>query len=70
VAVKKQNATIENNGKEENPANPYWKYVISKIGRVKIDKTGSLNLSLKPETIQAEKKLGLTLVAVKLIPVK
>jgi len=46
------------------------KYVISKVGTVKIDKTGGFNLSLKPETIQAEKKLGLILVSVKLIPVK
>ena len=70
VAGQKLKATIEIGGKEENPANPYWKYVVSKVGTVKIDKTGSFNLSLKPETIQAEKKLGLTLVSVKLIPVK
>jgi alpha-L-fucosidase len=70
VAGQKLKAKIEDQGKQENPANPYWKYVISKIGQVTIDKTGSFNLSLKPETIEAEKKLGLTLVAVKLIPVK
>jgi alpha-L-fucosidase len=70
VAGQKLKATIENNGKEENPANPYWKYVISKAGQVKIDKAGGFNLSLKPEIIQAEKKLGLTLVSVKLIPVR
>jgi alpha-L-fucosidase len=70
VAGQKLKATVEDNGKQENPANPYWKYVISRIGTVKIDKTGSFNLSLKPETIQSAKKLGLTLVAVKLIPVK
>ncbi|HEY0459445.1 MAG TPA: alpha-L-fucosidase [Pyrinomonadaceae bacterium] len=70
VAGQRLKATIADNGREENPANPYWKYVISKIGTVKIDKTGSFNLTLKPETIQAEKKLGLTLVSVKLVPVK
>jgi alpha-L-fucosidase len=70
VAGQKLQATIADNGREENPANPYWKYVISKIGTVKIDKTGSFNLTLKPETIEAEKKLGLTLVSVKLVPVK
>lgn len=70
VAGQKLKGKIEDNGKEENPANPYWKYVISKIGRVTIDKSGSFRLSLKPETIEAEKKLGLTLVSVKLIPVK
>jgi alpha-L-fucosidase len=68
VAGQKLKAVIDDDGKQENPANPYWKYVISKIGQVKIDKTGSFTLNLKPETIQAEKKLGLTLVAVKLIP--
>ena len=61
---------IENDGKQENPANPYWKYVISKVGRVTFDKAGKYNFALKPQTIKAEKKLGLTLVSVKLIPVK
>lgn len=70
VAGQKLKATIEDNGKEENPANPYWKYVISRIGKVTIDKPGNFSLSLKPEIIRAEKKLGLTLVSVKLIPVK
>ena len=62
--------TVDNDGKEENEANPYWKYVISKMGTVKVDKAGKYSLSLKPETIQAEKKLGLTLVSVKLVPVQ
>jgi hypothetical protein len=44
--------------------------VISKVGRVTFDKAGKYNFALKPEAIQAEKKLGLTLVSVKLIPVK
>ncbi|PYS47074.1 MAG: hypothetical protein DMF68_17085 [Acidobacteria bacterium] len=70
VAGEKLKATVENNGKEENPANPYWKYVISKMGRIRVDKPGKYNLTLKPETIRAEKKLGLTLVSVKLIPVQ
>ena len=70
VAGQKLKGTIDNNGKEENPANPYWKYVVSKIGRVRLDKSGKYSLTLKPETIRAEKKLGLTLVSVKLIPVQ
>ena len=70
TAGQKLNATVSNDGREENPANPYWKYVISKAGRITIDKKGKYSLSLKPETIRAEKKLGLTLVSVKLIPVK
>jgi len=70
VAGQKLRGQIDNNGKEENPANPYWTYVVSRIGRVTIDKPGSYNLSLKPETIRAEKKLGLTLVSVELRPVQ
>ncbi|HKC66072.1 MAG TPA: alpha-L-fucosidase [Pyrinomonadaceae bacterium] len=70
VAGQKLRGTVENNGKEENPANPYWKYVVSRMGRVTLDKPGKYNLTLKPETIRAEKKLGLTLVSVKLIPVQ
>lgn len=66
---RKMQGKIGNDGKEDNPANPYWKYVISKIGRVTVDKPGKYSLSLKPDTIHAEKKLGLTLVSVKLIPV-
>ena len=67
TAGQKLTAKVENNGKEENPTNPYWKYVISKMGRVTIDKPGQYTLSLKPETILADKKLGLTLVSVKLV---
>jgi hypothetical protein len=61
---------IAEQGKEENPFNPYWKYVISKVGKVTIDKAGKYSLTLKPEVIKAEKKLGLTLVSVKLVPVQ
>jgi alpha-L-fucosidase len=62
--------TIDNDGKEENPANPYWKYVISRMGRVTFDQPGAYSLALRPEMIRADKKLGLTLVSVKLIPVQ
>ncbi|HEY3039618.1 MAG TPA: alpha-L-fucosidase [Pyrinomonadaceae bacterium] len=70
VAGQKLQGVIANQGKEENPFNPYWKYVISKVGRVTIDKPGKYDLTLKPELLQAEKKLGFTLVSVKLIPVQ
>jgi alpha-L-fucosidase len=70
TAGQKLQGKVEDNGKEENPANPYWKYVVSKIGRVTVNKAGKYNLSLKPDTIRAEKKLGLTLVSVKLVPAK
>ncbi|MCI0388988.1 MAG: alpha-L-fucosidase [Acidobacteria bacterium] len=70
VAGKKLQGTIADHGKEENPTNPYWKYVVSKIGRVSLDKAGKYKLALKPETVQSAKGLGLTLVSVKLVAVE
>ena len=70
VAGKKLQGTVANHGKQENPGNPYWKYVVSKIGQVTIDKPGKHNVILKPEMLKTEKGFGLTLVAVKLIPVQ
>ena len=66
VAGKELNGVVDNNGRVENPSNPYWTYVKSNIGKVRIDKPGLYKLSLKPETIESAKKLGLTLVSVKL----
>ena len=48
VAGQKVEGVIAEQGKEENPFNPYWKYVISKVGRVTIDKPGKY--SPGPET--------------------
>jgi alpha-L-fucosidase len=70
VAGAKMQGAIANQGKQENPFNPYWKYVISTLGRVSIDKTGKYHLSLTPELIRSDKRLGLTLVSVKLLPVE
>jgi alpha-L-fucosidase len=70
VAGQRLTETVDLDGKEENPANPYWKYVVSRMGRVKLDNAGSYQLSLKPESIEAAKKLGITLVSVKLVPVR
>jgi len=60
--------TVGDDGRLENPSNPYWPYVISKVGTLKIAKSGPQKLTLKPETIEAQNKFGLTLVAVKLTP--
>jgi alpha-L-fucosidase len=70
VAGQRLNATVDEDGKEENPVNPYWPYVVSTVGRISIDKPGPYALSLKPESIKADKKLGLTLVSVKLVPAR
>jgi hypothetical protein len=68
VAGQKLQGIVNNDGKRDNPANPYWKYVVSKVGRITVDKAGTYSLTLKPQLIHSEKKLGLTLVSVELIP--
>jgi hypothetical protein len=71
VAGQKLTGTMGNDGEENDPVKPYWNYwnyVVSKLGRVTISKEGTYHLSLKPEAIVSDQKLGLTLVEVKLIP--
>lgn len=61
---------ITADAKEDNPSNPYWPYVISKVGRLTLERAGSYNLSLKTAAMQPGQKYGLTLVSVRLVPVK
>jgi hypothetical protein len=68
VAGQHLEGTVSNDGKEENPGDAYWPYVVSKIGSLKISKAGGYHLELKPQEIQALKKFGLTLVSVRLVP--
>ena len=70
VAGQKVRDVVDADGKEVPPANPYWPYVVSRVGRLSIDSAGRQSLTLRPETIKNEKKLGLTLVSVRLIPVR
>jgi len=63
-------ATVADDEKEVNPANPYWPYVVTKLGRVRLDKPGAYSLSLKPQSIPDGQKYGLTLVHVRMTPVK
>jgi len=58
------------NGKLDNPENPYWPYVISKMGKIKLDQPGSYTLSLTADDIPAGQKYGLTLVELRLMPAK
>jgi len=67
---KKIETTVESHEKRVPPHNPYWPYDITRVQRVTLDKAGTLNVSLKPEKIVGEKKLGLTLVSLELVPVK
>ena len=61
--------TVKDDGQEKDPSNPYWPYVISKMGRVTLSKSGKLEASLKPESIKTDKTFGLTLVAIRLVPI-
>jgi alpha-L-fucosidase len=70
VGEQKLSTVVADNGKEDNPANPYWLYVISRIGMVQLDKAGKYSLALKPQDIPEGQKFGLTLVAVRLVPAK
>jgi alpha-L-fucosidase len=71
VAGQRVTGTMGNDGEENDPVKPYWNYwnyIVSKLGRVTISKAGYYELSLKPEAIVNDQKLGLTLVEVKLVP--
>jgi alpha-L-fucosidase len=68
VAGKKLDAVVKNDGKLDNPQNPYWPYVISRVGTVTIDKADEYSLSLKPQSIESPKGYGLTLVSVEMTP--
>ena len=68
VAGQMLKGTVTDNGKAEDPSNPYWHSVISKIGRVKIAAPGKYTLALRPDAIESQKNLGLTLVSVELKP--
>ena len=70
VGEQKLITVLADNGKEDNPSNPYWPYVISKLGRIKIDKAGKYTATLKPDDIPAGQKFGLTLVSIRLVQAK
>jgi hypothetical protein len=70
TAGKDLSGTITNDGKVDNPSNPYWPYVMSKLGQIEISKAGKYNLSLQPQSIVADKKFGLTLVSIQLVPTR
>nr|MDQ2899592.1 alpha-L-fucosidase [Acidobacteriota bacterium] len=61
---------VADNGKEENPSNPYWPYVVSRFGRVRIDKPGTYRAGIRVSAVPDGQKFGLTLVSLRLIPAK
>ena len=59
---------MTDDGHVENPSNPYWPYVESKIGTIDIGQAALHIITLKAEKLEAAKNLGLSLVSVKLVP--
>jgi len=70
IASQKLAGTLADNGREDNPSNPYWPYVISKLGRIRVGKSATYTASIKPADIPAEQKFGITLVSLRLVPPK
>jgi alpha-L-fucosidase len=68
VAGQRFSGVVADQGKEVNPTNPYWTYVLSRVGRVQLDRAGVHKLTFRPESIETAQNLGLTLVAVRLVP--
>ncbi len=60
---------IADNGTENNPASPYWREVVSKLGTVHVDKPGTYSATILADGIPPDQKFGLTLVSLKFIPV-
>lgn len=71
VAGQKVAGKVEAASKRVPPHNPYWPLPISPIGQVKLDKPGMHEVSLRAEKLAlTDRKLGLTLVSVELVPAK
>src|SRR5574340_905267 len=61
VGGKTVNATMNRDGEQVDPSNPHTKYVVSKLGRIAIDKAGDCRMELKPESLESAGRGGLTL---------
>ena len=70
IASQKLDAVIADDRREDNPSNPYWPYVVSKMGRISVDRSGKYIASLKPSEIPTGQKFGITLVSLRLVPAK
>jgi alpha-L-fucosidase len=70
VASQKLDAIVADDRREDNPSNPYWPYVVSKMGRIGIDRSGKYTAALKPSDFPAGQKFGITLVSLRLVPAK
>ena len=61
---------LADDGKVVDPSNPMMTYVTSKLGQVRIEKAGSVQFALKPESLVTQNNVGLALASVKLVPVQ
>jgi alpha-L-fucosidase len=68
VDGKEIKGAVTDDGHVQNPSNPYWPYVESKIGTIDLGPAVLHQLALKAEKLEGGKGLGLTLVSVKLVP--
>ncbi|HLJ46910.1 MAG TPA: alpha-L-fucosidase [Bryobacteraceae bacterium] len=70
ILVGSQNVAgvVADNGTENDPASPYWRHVVSKLGTVHIDKPGTYSATVLADGIPPDQKFGLTLVSLKLTP--
>jgi hypothetical protein len=70
VGSQKLEALLADGGKEQDPNDPHWLRVVSKIGRIRLEKSGAYDAALRTNSIPAGQRFGLTLVVIRLVPVK
>jgi alpha-L-fucosidase len=68
VGSQKLEAKLADDGKEQDPTDPYWLRVISRMGRIRLAKPGAYQAALKTTSIPPGQRFGLTLVQVRLVP--
>jgi hypothetical protein len=68
--MQKRVPTLAEDRREDNPANLYWPYVVSKVGRIRITRSGTYTAALQPSDIPIGQKVGITLVFLRLVPVR
>ncbi len=61
---------VNDGDRRKNARNPRWQDVYSEIGRVSLKMQGIVDLTVKPESINAAKKMGFTLREVRLVKIE
>jgi len=70
VDGQKVSGPVISHEKRVPPFNPYWPYEVTRLGKVTLDRPGMHAASLKADKLVTDKKLGLTLVSLELVPAK